>query len=1223
MINEIAFDKYKSAILIQLKFKETIKTINYVNDTLNKFNNTICNLVHNINYQFKLELYDKQQYTNNIEIIDSIHTLYKNIKLPITINIFKRYTKIELLYLLETVDSNIKKFCLLNGTLDITSIIKLFYPNYYKTLQTTFKNIINFYDDFFITLNVNVITNKKTIKDIYLKNKIENIDYPFEKILNNGKNNFITNLNGCSLYIPITDILVKIDGIFKDDPINVSHYYIYLSKKKIKIHKDIEYLNVPDEFKFKFLEQLSLRDHVVLSTREITHKIKENYDELLSLKDKSLSGLVKDFIKSSQERQRIILTLLLLDDEEHKMNANIIFDLIANELNLFTAQPTAHTIYNSLHFKLRKEFVKQFKKSEEKKNKLKQMTMGDINYESRIASMKCDDKIKMKALEKFKEINGTKENSIKAQIYLDNLLKIPFDNYVEESVLKYLDDFKKKIKIFINNFNEKFNNLKQYFENSSLDGALYIKTVISNLFDEYINVENDKSEITYSNYMTIVENIYIKLLLFLCGNNRKTSIQNKINDNIDSLISKEDYNNIDNIVNNCIYKEIKKSESLTSMHGSGQNLQEYDDEDYSEDDLNYYVNVINNKNVLTDIEKKNINDNVSDKISYLIKENKIPSQLFIENCLKKINHYKTIKETLINIDGLTENNIKLLRDKINEIEESLGLSLSDESIDKDESDDNSDYNDKNVLNFIEAIVINLIDLYKEYSNFKLEKINYLKKCEENLNKCVHGHDNSKKSILRLIGQWINGKNNGSCIGLCGPPGVGKTTLCKNGLAKCLINENGESRPIAFLALGGATNGSILEGHSYTYLGSTWGKIVDILIETECMNPIIYIDELDKISMSEHGREISGILTHITDKTQNMEFEDKYFAGVKIDLSKILFVFSYNDSSKIDRILKDRITEININPLSKIDKLVITQKYVFPEILETVGFSNKEILLSDRTTEIIIDKYTYEAGVRKLNEILFDIVRELNLKKIMNSDINFPYSINLDFITELMLDKPEIVLKKIANKPMIGLINGMYATASGIGGITIIQVNSTPSEKKLNLETLTGSQGDVMKESMNCALTVAWNVLPIDIKKKLNEDKSCYGGCGLHIHCPDTSTPKDGPSAGTAITLAIISALCNIRILNTVAITGEIDLIGNVHKIGGVDAKINGAILAGVTKILLPEDNRLEYNKFYNDVKKNKNENENIVNAEIIFINHITDTFEHIFVENELKFNKII
>ena len=287
------------------------------------------------------------------------------------------------------------------------------------------------------------------------------------------------------------------------------------------------------------------------------------------------------------------------------------------------------------------------------------------------------------------------------------------------------------------------------------------------------------------------------------------------------------------------------------------------------------------------------------------------------------------------------------------------------------------------------------------------------------------------------------------------------------------------------------------------------------------------------------------------------------------------------------------------------------------------FQIKEILLSDRTTEIIIDKYTYEAGVRKLNEILFDIVRELNLKKIMNSDINFPYSINLDFITELMLDKPEIVLKKIANKPMIGLINGMYATASGIGGITIIQVNSTPSEKKLNLETLTGSQGDVMKESMNCALTVAWNVLPINIKKKLNEDKSCYGGCGLHIHCPDTSTPKDGPSAGTAITLAIISALCNIRISNTVAITGEIDLIGNVHKIGGVGAKINGAILAGVTKILLPEDNRLEYNKFYNDMKKNKNEDDNILNAEIIFINHITDTFEHIFVDNELKFNKII
>ena len=190
-----------------------------------------------------------------------------------------------------------------------------------------------------------------------------------------------------------------------------------------------------------------------------------------------------------------------------------------------------------------------------------------------------------------------------------------------------------------------------------------------------------------------------------------------------------------------------------------------------------------------------------------------------------------------------------------------------------------------------------------------------------MNSCVHGHEDTKKSLMRLIGQWMNGNNSGTCIGLCGPPGIGKTTLCKNGISQCLIDSDGNKRPFAFIGLGGAHSGSFLEGHLYTYLGSSPGKIVDILIETQCMNPIIYIDELDKISNTEHGKEIVGILTHLTDKTQNDTFEDKYFSGIKLDLSKTLFIFSYNDPHSIDRILRDRIQEIQIKPLTKIDKMI--------------------------------------------------------------------------------------------------------------------------------------------------------------------------------------------------------------------------------------------------------------------------------------------------------------
>ena len=192
--------------------------------------------------------------------------------------------------------------------------------------------------------------------------------------------------------------------------------------------------------------------------------------------------------------------------------------------------------------------------------------------------------------------------------------------------------------------------------------------------------------------------------------------------------------------------------------------------------------------------------------------------------------------------------------------------------------------------------------------------------------------------------------------------------------------------------------------------------------------------------------------------------------------------------------------------------------------------NIDINIPSRNITKIIDEYTYEAGVRKLNEIFYDIVRELNLKKIMGTEINYPIEITEKLITETLSNITPVSIKKIYDKSMVGLVNGLYATNSGLGGLTIIQVMKTISDKKLALEKLTGNQGDVMKESMNCALTLAWNILQTDIKEALNKD-----GYGLHIHCPESATPKDGPSAGLAITTAIISRLINVSIKNTVAI----------------------------------------------------------------------------------------
>ena len=167
---------------------------------------------------------------------------------------------------------------------------------------------------------------------------------------------------------------------------------------------------------------------------------------------------------------------------------------------------------------------------------------------------------------------------------------------------------------------------------------------------------------------------------------------------------------------------------------------------------------------------------------------------------------------------------------------------------------------------------------------------YMKQMKIILDDAIHGHDTAKRQIERIVGQWINGENSGYCFGFEGPPGVGKTSLAKKGIAKCLTCDKGVPRPFSLIAIGGSSNGSILDGHNYTYVGSTWGKIVDILIEKKCMNPIIFIDELCKISQTENGKELIGILTHLVDPTQNEAFQDKYFNGIDLDLSKTPIYF---------------------------------------------------------------------------------------------------------------------------------------------------------------------------------------------------------------------------------------------------------------------------------------------------------------------------------------------
>ena len=502
---------------------------------------------------------------------------------------------------------------------------------------------------------------------------------------------------------------------------------------------------------------------------------------------------------------------------------------------------------------------------------------------------------------------------------------------------------------------------------------------------------------------------------------------------------------------------------------------------------------------------------------------------------------------------------------------------------------------KNEDEFIKEIfdVLNIVYPSHQYNNINKEITNISNEIEnveksmiqinDYLDDSIYGHEKAKKQILKIIGQWINGEQKGYCFGFEGSPGVGKTSLAKRGLAKCLQDECGITRPFSFIALGGSSNGSTLEGHNYTYVNSTWGKVVDVLIESKCMNPIIYIDELDKVSKTEQGREIIGILTHLIDTTQNDEFQDRYFSGIPFDLSKALFIFSYNDPEQIDRVLLDRIHRIRFDNLSWSDKIVIVNKFIMPELNEKMGFDNT-VSLDEDVIKYIIETYTMEPGVRKLKELLFDLYGEINLLLLNYSNNDFEYTLPIcvkidDLGTTYFKKQRKVNDIKIHSENMLGTINGMWANALGKGGIIPIEARFYPANSFFDLK-LTGMQGDVMKESMTVAKTLAWSLTPEDRQKELVEIFEKTKNQGLHIHCPEGAVSKDGPSAGGAITLSIYSLLNNKKITNTVSMTGETNLRGRITAIGGLDSKILGSIKAGVKTILFPKENQEDFDDFF-------------------------------------------
>ena len=382
-----------------------------------------------------------------------------------------------------------------------------------------------------------------------------------------------------------------------------------------------------------------------------------------------------------------------------------------------------------------------------------------------------------------------------------------------------------------------------------------------------------------------------------------------------------------------------------------------------------------------------------------LNEDKKEEILQIENDIKSINH------------TLTPLRFQLLTSNINTDIKAIAIRKI-ENLSKMDPSSGDYYKTKN---WVEGLLQIPFGIYKDLpvnikNNSREEITDYLLNANRILNKAVFGHKKAKCQILQIVSQWIsNPQSNGSVFSIVGPMGNGKTTLVKEGIAK-MIN-----RPFEFISLGGATDSCYLDGHSYTYEGSIPGKIVDIIKKSKCMNPVIYFDELDKVSDTPKGEEIINLLIHLTDFSQNDHFNDKYYSNIPIDLSKALFIFSLNDLTKVNPILRDRMFMIQTSKLTPEEKLTISKDYLIDGIFNDMGVDKEELIFSDEIIKFIVKNYSQEEGVRNLKRAFQTIIGKLNIIRITQQgaldNLDLPFSLD-NF--ELPLNITENIVKKLVD-----------------------------------------------------------------------------------------------------------------------------------------------------------------------------------------------------------------
>lgn len=735
----------------------------------------------------------------------------------------------------------------------------------------------------------------------------------------------------------------------------------------------------------------------------------------------------------------------------------------------------------------------------------------------------------------------------------NNEIKLEFDNQVSRNIIEVAEMFHDKKILVISQLNDD----KNQDDNTPTIG------VVSRI-NHKINLADGKTRVI------IAGEVRAKVLEYLTLNQKKSVLESAVEIVKDEYIdAKEEkamlrklYKELENYIKNVPYI----SNSIVSL-----------------------IMGIENLSTATDIIAPSLSVDPKRLYEYLEEISPVKrTEMILEDIYKEQELLAIEKRLDSKIKQDLDNNHKeyVLREKIKAIKEELGeTSTKDEDIEKLREK----VKNLNASNKVKERLYDEIKRYESLSPMSPE-INvsrtyidwllslpwntYTKDNEslqdvlDKLNKSHNGLEKVKERIIEYLAvRRMSNEVKSPILCFVGPPGVGKTSLAFS-IAEAM------NRNFVKISVGGVNDEAEIVGHRRTYLGAEPGRIIQSLKKAKSSNPVFLIDEIDKMTKDYKGDPASALL-EILDPEQNKYFSDNYIEE-EYDLSQVMFIATANYIEDIPEALRDRLEVITLSGYTEYEKLDIAKKHLIPKICKEHGLQPNRVSIKEKAILKIIRNYTKEAGVRELERQIASIIRKIVTKIILNGEDKDKFIINQADIAEY-LGKEKYHFNSSDLKPSVGVVNGLAYTYYG-GDTLQIEVNYFKGNGNL---ILTGSLGDVMKESAQIALDyIKANCEEFDIDyEKISKND-------VHVHVPEGAIPKDGPSAGIAITTAIISALSNRKVDRTIAMTGEITLRGNVLPIGGLKEKSIGAYRAGIKTIIIPKKNLVDLEEVPAEIKDN-------------------------------------